>query len=283
MDLSADNNNPHEDSIVKEEGDTSDGANNNNNNNNDDDDVPMNEEGKEQEQEEVLELPRAVDLLFANENEKKLYWDRSHYDSPESQMRALSLSKTLYIGNLAFSTRSAHLRNHFSECGPVHKIHMGLDRFRKTPCGFAFVEYYRRIDAMLAVAHLSQTKLDGRVIRVELDAGFQPGRQYGRGLSGGQVRDDRRSNYDPARAGQRHRPKWTPPTPITSTSSGTNIIKEDSPEEEETAVPPPTTSNWDDEEEDVKPSIVKKEDDTTTTNMDQDMEVNNKRYREDGM
>jgi len=26
---------------------------------------------------------------------------------------------------------------------------------------------------------------------VELDAGFQPGRQYGRGRSGGQVRDDK--------------------------------------------------------------------------------------------
>jgi len=161
--------------------------------------------------EELLDLPRAVDLLFANENEKKLYWDRSHYDSPESQMRALGQSKTLYVGNLAFSTRSHNLRSHFSQFGPVRKIHMGLDRFRKTPCGFSFVTYYRRKDALLAVAHLSQTKLDSRVIRVELDAGFQPGRQYGRGLSGGQVRDDRRSAYDPARTGQRHRPKWTPP------------------------------------------------------------------------
>lgn len=152
--------------------------------------------------------PRAADILFANAAEKKLYWDRSHYDSPESQMRALAKSKTLYVGNLSFSTRSQHVRALFQELGVVKNVHMGLDRFRKTPCGFCFVEYERREDALLAVANISGTKLNGRVIRVELDAGFQPGRQYGRGVSGGQVRDERRNKAEPARSGK---PKCTPP------------------------------------------------------------------------
>lgn len=154
--------------------------------------------------------PRAPDILFANAAEKKLYWDRSHYDSPESQMRALAKSKTLYVGNLSFSTRSQHVRALFQELGVVKSVHMGLDRFRKTPCGFCFVEYARREDALMAVANISGTKLNGRVIRVELDAGFQPGRQYGRGVSGGQVRDERRNRPDPARSGS-ERLKWTPP------------------------------------------------------------------------
>jgi nuclear cap-binding protein subunit 2 len=151
--------------------------------------------------------PRAVAILFANVAEKKLYWDRSHYDSPESQTAALATSKTLYVGNLAFSTRSCHIQSLFGELGVVKSIHMGLDRFRKTPCGFCFVEYDRREDALLAVSNISGTKLDGRVIRVELDAGFQPGRQYGRGVGGGQVRDERRNVVDPARSG---RLKFTP-------------------------------------------------------------------------
>ena len=54
---------------------------------------------------------------------------------------------------------------------------------------------------------LSGTKLDGKMIRVELDAGFQPGRQYGRGVSGGQVRDDRRRTPD------RKRTYEPPPAP----------------------------------------------------------------------
>lgn len=125
--------------------------------------------------------PSAPSLLTADAAEKKLYWDRSHYDSKEAQMRALALSSTLYIGNLAFSTRVAHLKALFSTIGPVKAINMGLDRFQKTPCGFAFVEYASRSDALDAVAFLSGSKLDDKIIRVELDAGFKPGRQYGRG------------------------------------------------------------------------------------------------------
>lgn len=135
--------------------------------------------------------PRAA-LLLPSTTESRLYWDRSTYDSPAAQRQALTQSRTLYVGNLSFSTRSAQLRSHFHKIGPVEKIIMGLDRVQKTPCGFAFVVYRSRPDALAAVAHLSGTWLDGNVIRVELDAGFQPGRQYGRGVSGGQVRDDRR-------------------------------------------------------------------------------------------
>ena len=143
--------------------------------------------------------PTASDLLFANAAEPKLYWDRSHYDSPDSQIAALKRSSTVYIGNLAFSTRVRHLRAAFSAVGPVADVHIGLDRFRKTPCGFAFVRYERRADALRSISLLTGTKLDGNVIRVELDAGFKPGRQYGRGTSGGQVRDDRRRTVDPSR------------------------------------------------------------------------------------
>lgn len=160
-------------------------------------------------------LPRASEILFANSTEdKKLYWDRSHYDSPESQMKALGISSTVYIGNMAFSTRSYNVQSHFSQIGPVRRVVMGMDRFQKTPCGFGFVEYIHREDALLAIANLTSTMLDGRAIRVELDAGFQPGRQYGRGQTGGQVRDDkRRGQIDPARNNRNKRQKtlnWTP-------------------------------------------------------------------------
>lgn len=142
--------------------------------------------------------PTAPNLLCADAKESKLYWDRSHYDSPESQKRALANSSTLYVGNLAFSTRVSHLRGLFSSIGAVQSVHMGVDRNLKNPCGFAFVEYCRREHALNAIAYLSGTKLDEKVIRVELDSGFKPGRQYGRGKKGGQVRDDRRNN-DPKR------------------------------------------------------------------------------------
>lgn len=78
---------------------------------------------------------------------------------------------------------------------------MGLDRNKKTPCGFCFVELYTREDATDCVKYLSGTKLDDRVIRVDWDTGFHPSRQFGRGASGGQVRDEYRTDYDPGRGG----------------------------------------------------------------------------------
>lgn len=56
---------------------------------------------------------------------------------------------------------------------------MGLDRYRKTPCGFCFVEYYNHQDALDCMKYIGGTKLDERVIRTDLDEGFSEGRQYG--------------------------------------------------------------------------------------------------------
>jgi nuclear cap-binding protein subunit 2 len=78
---------------------------------------------------------------------------------------------------------------------------MGLDRFNKTPCGFCFVEYYTHNDALDAMKYVGGTKLDERIIRTDLDPGFKEGRQYGRGPTGGQVRDYYREDYDPGRGG----------------------------------------------------------------------------------
>lgn len=55
--------------------------------------------------------------------------------------------------------------------------------------GFCFVEYYTRQDAEHAMRYINQTRLDDRIIRTDWDAGFIDGRQFGRGRSGGQVRD----------------------------------------------------------------------------------------------
>lgn len=86
---------------------------------------------------------------------------------------------------------------------------MGLDKYKKTPCGFCFVEYYTRADAENCLRYESHctlnlwqpqtfyfyryvngTRLDDRIVRTDWDAGFIEGRQYGRGKTGGQV-----SNY----------------------------------------------------------------------------------------
>ena len=64
-------------------------------------------------------------------------------------------------------------------CGEIKRLVMGLDRFNKTPCGFCFVEYYTHQDALDCMKYIGGTKLDERIIRTDLDPGFQEGRQYG--------------------------------------------------------------------------------------------------------
>ena len=73
---------------------------------------------------------------------------------------------------------------------------MGLNSITKQPCGFCFVEYYTRQHTLDCLNYISGTVCDNQIIRCDLDAGYKPGRQYGRGQSGGQVRDERRISQE---------------------------------------------------------------------------------------
>lgn len=63
------------------------------------------------------------------------------------------------------------------------------------------MEYYTHTEALASMRYVSGTKLDERIIRCDLDLGYKEGRQFGRGKSGGQVRDEHRQDYDPGRGG----------------------------------------------------------------------------------
>lgn len=126
--------------------------------------------------------------------------DTPHEKSPEPEDK-LKDATTLYVGNLSFYTTEEQIHELFSKCGEIKRLIMGLDRFQKTPCGFCFVEYYTHQDALDCLKYVGGTKLDERIIRTDLDEGFQEGRQYGRGKSGGQVRDEYREEFDPGRGG----------------------------------------------------------------------------------
>lgn len=106
-----------------------------------------------------------------------------------------------YLAPRSFYTTEEQVYELFSKCGEIKRLIMGLDRFNKTPCGFCFVEYYTHQDALDCMKYIGGTKLDERIIRTDLDPGFEEGRQYGRGKSGGQVRDEYRDDYDEGRGG----------------------------------------------------------------------------------
>jgi len=117
------------------------------------------------------------------------------------QDQALLHTATLYVGNLSFYTTEEQVLDLFGKVGDVKRAVMGLDKTTRTPCGFCFVEYYNRADCEAAMRYVNGTRLDDRIIRTDYDAGFKEGRQYGRGRSGGQVRDEYRTDFDPGRGG----------------------------------------------------------------------------------
>lgn len=163
------------------------------------------------------------------------------------------------MGNLSFFTTEEQIYELFGRVGDVKRIVMGLDRNDKTPCGFCFVEYvlpslllllaaarfsddadererltlfflldryFSHDDALSSLRYISGTKLDERIIRADIDPGYQENRQYGRGVlrslilshscpfllisfpcvalaqpgkSGGQIRDEYREEFDAGR------------------------------------------------------------------------------------
>ncbi|KAF2430768.1 nuclear cap-binding protein subunit 2 [Tothia fuscella] len=143
----------------------------------------------------------------ASKNNRRRESDRGDDDGPREQSPQrefednLKDATTLYVGNLSFYTTEEQIHELFSKCGEIKRLVMGLDRFQKTPCGFCFVEYYSHQDALDCMKYIGGTKLDERIIRTDLDEGFAEGRQYGRGKSGGQVRDEYRDEFDPGRGG----------------------------------------------------------------------------------
>ncbi|KAL4200200.1 hypothetical protein AMTRI_Chr03g148560 [Amborella trichopoda] len=125
--------------------------------------------------------------LFDDLSKLSAYKDRKFPGNQEEFEHALQVSTTVYVGNTSFYTTEEQVYELFARAGEIKKIIMGLDKNTKTPCGFCFVVYYSREDTEDSVKYISGTILDDRPIRVDFDWGFQEGRQWGRGRSGGQV------------------------------------------------------------------------------------------------
>ena len=72
----------------------------------------------------------------------------------------MKTTSTLYVGNMSFYTTEEQLHELFSKCGDIKRIIMGLDKFKRTPCGFCFVEYYTREDAANALRYSGALTLE---------------------------------------------------------------------------------------------------------------------------
>lgn len=144
-------------------------------------------------------LLRMAELYHKTDKPQYFCWDRKYYENVEDQLKTLAQSTTIYIGNMSFYTTEVQIHETFAQAGPIKRIIMGLNLNTKEPCGFCFVEFFSRESAAVALNYVNNTVCDDRILRCDLDGGFLPGRQFGRGKTGGQRRDDYRMEYDPGR------------------------------------------------------------------------------------
>ncbi|KAF6004929.1 nuclear cap binding complex subunit [Cyanidiococcus yangmingshanensis] len=122
------------------------------------------------------------------------YRDRQYVGTEDQREEQLLTTRTVYVGNLSVYTTEEQIHELFGRAGEIKRIVMGLDRFKRTPCGFCFVEFVAREGAEYAVELLHRSTLDDQVLKVDFDVGFQEGRQWGRGASGGQRAQDRQGH-----------------------------------------------------------------------------------------
>lgn len=90
----------------------------------------------------------------------------------------------IYVGNLAYSTNDADLRDLFAQHGAVDSASVVLDRMTGQARGFGFVEMADEGQARAAIASLNGKELGGRALRVN-EAEAKPDRGGGRGGYGG--------------------------------------------------------------------------------------------------
>ena len=73
--------------------------------------------------------------------------------------------KSIYVGNLPYSTTNEELSAAFSQYGKVHSVKLINDRDSGRPKGFGFVEM-DDAEAQAAMSALDNTNFNGRTIRV---------------------------------------------------------------------------------------------------------------------
>jgi RNA recognition motif-containing protein len=76
------------------------------------------------------------------------------------------MGRKLYVGNLAYSTTDASLREAFSASGTVESVNVITDRDTGQSKGFAFVEMASDSEAQSAIQALNGATVDGRQIKV---------------------------------------------------------------------------------------------------------------------
>jgi RNA recognition motif-containing protein len=105
------------------------------------------------------------------------------------------MATKLYVGNMAYSTTEAQLRELFQGAGEVSEITLITDRDTGRPKGFGFVQMVTEEGAQEAIKRFNGKVVDDRTLTVNE---ARPREERSGGFGGGRRNDysnDRRNRY----------------------------------------------------------------------------------------
>jgi cold-inducible RNA-binding protein len=85
----------------------------------------------------------------------------------------VTISSTIFVGNLPFETTEDELRAVLAEADPAVRVRLGMDRVTGKPRGFAFAEFSDAAHAADAIRRFDAYEMRGRKLRVN-DADDKP-------------------------------------------------------------------------------------------------------------
>ncbi|XP_065917157.1 eukaryotic translation initiation factor 3 subunit G-like [Dysidea avara] len=74
---------------------------------------------------------------------------------------------TVRVTNLSEETKEQDLRDLFGHFGPIHRVYLAKDKTMQRSKGFAFINYYKRTDAQMAIQELDGHGYDHLILKVE--------------------------------------------------------------------------------------------------------------------
>lgn len=118
------------------------------------------------------------------------YKEKTFTGTDEEYLKLMEESNTVYINNLDNSIDESRIWELGLLFGDVKRVIMGINRNFLTFCGFCFIEYYNKEDANKCKIWCDKLVFERKSLSVDKDYGFKEGRQYGRGVFGGKMKDD---------------------------------------------------------------------------------------------
>jgi len=93
-------------------------------------------------------------------------------------------SRSIYVGNVDYSTKPEELQEYFQACGVVNRITILCDKTTGHPKGFAYIEF-KEVESAQNALLLNETEFKGRPLKISLKRTNVPGLARGRGRGRG--------------------------------------------------------------------------------------------------